>query len=193
MASRLNHLFQTATWQFLEKTVLFTDELSWPQSMALTRNRIIHYIDIQPLKERSTARVLPSLHCYTDRPLVSYFVPAAGFILIPKNDPPQRFVFLPEFTCSRLLISAEGDDWLKLQLEQGLAGPMPAPESQFDSRYVDSFAYWDHTTGELVGVIRGTAVLVKELDRPWSIIMQQIVGPAGFEVVRTTFSRPLRY
>ncbi|HEY3939074.1 MAG TPA: hypothetical protein VGL97_16705 [Bryobacteraceae bacterium] len=188
MASRLNLLFQTAPRQYLEKTVLFTDEL------IPTDHRIAHNIDIQPLKERSTARLLPALHLYSDAHLVSYFVPPGGSILIPKHDPPQRFVFLPEFTCSRLLLKAEGENWLRLYCEQGFVGPVLAPGSQ----YVDSFSYWDHTysdqiSGHLVGVIRATAVLVKEQDQPWTVLMQQIVGTAGFEVVRKTFSRALRY
>jgi hypothetical protein len=45
----------------------------------------------------------------------------------------------------------------------------------------------------LVGIIRGTAILWKAEDRPWRFIMQQIVGAPGAEVVRTTFTRDLRY
>ncbi len=193
MASRLNLLFQTAPKQFLERTVLFTDELTSPESAALMRNRTAHHIDLQPLKNRATAQVLSGLHLYSDTPLTSYFAPRGGSILIPKHDPPYRFVFFPEFSRSRLLLRAEGDAWLRVQCEEGVAGPMPAPESQPDSPYLDSFAYWDYTTGHLVGRIRATAVLVKDQDQPWTIFMQQIVGTPGFEVVRSLFSRTLRY
>ncbi|MBV9154973.1 MAG: hypothetical protein JO097_01835 [Acidobacteriaceae bacterium] len=193
MASRLNLLFETAPKQFLEKTVLFTDELTSPESTALMRNRIAHCIDLQPLKGRATAQVLSGVHLYSDTPLTSYFTPPGGSALIPKDDPPYRFVFFPEFSRSRLLVRREGDGWLRLQCEEGLAGSMPAPESQPDSPYLDSFAYWDYTTGHLVGRVRATAVLVKEPNQPWTIFMQQIVGTPGFEVVRSLFSRSLRY
>ena len=192
MSARLNLLFQTAPQQFLEKTVLFTDELTSPESMALMRNRIAHHLDLQPLKECATTRVLSGLHLYSDAPLTSYFVPPGGSIPIPKNDPPYRFVFFPEFTSSRLLLRAD-EDWLRLQCEQDLAGPIPAPESQPDSPYLDSFAYWDYTTGHLVGRIRATALLIKQPEKPWTMFMQQIVGTPGFEVVRSLLSRALRY
>lgn len=193
MASRLNLLFQTAPRQFLEKTVLFTDELGTAESLALTRNRIAHHIDLTPLNVRAIARVLTGLHLYSDTPLTSYFVQPGSSALIAKKDPPYRFAFLSEFTCCRLLVRTDGDDWLRLQVEEGLAGSMPAPESQPESPYIDSFAYWDYTAGHLVGHIRATAVLVKEQDRPWTVYMQQIVGTAGHEVVRKLFSKTLRY
>jgi hypothetical protein len=193
MASRLNHLFQTAPKQFLEKTVLFTGELATSESLALTRNRIAHHIDLEPLDQRVNARVLTGLHLYSDTPLTSYFVPPGNSILIPRRDPPYRFVFFPEFSRCRLLLRAEGEDWLRVQLEEGLASAVPAAESQKNSPYLDSFAYWDYTTGDLVGTIRATAVLAKERDQPWTIYMQQIVGSLGHEVVRCLFSRPLRY
>lgn len=193
MASRLNLLFQSAPRQFLEKTVLFTDSLGAPESLAKTRNRIAHHIDLEPLKERAVARVLAGLHLYSDAPLTSYFVQPDTSAIIAKNNPPYRFVFLPEFSCCRILIRPAGDDWLRVQVEENLAGAVPPAESQPDSPYIDSFAYWDYTTGHLVGNIRATAVLVKEQDQPWTAYMQQIVGSAGHEVVRLLFSKPLRY
>lgn len=193
MACRLNLLFQSAPKQFLQKTVLFTDELTAPASLKLMRNRIAHHIDIQPLKDRATARVLAGLHLYSDAPLGSYFLFPGAVVLIPKHDPPYRFVFLPEFSRCRLLLRGEGDEWLRLEYEENLAGPMAPAEADRNSRYLDSFAYWDYTTGDLVGRIRATAVLVKEPDQPWTVFMQQIVGTPGHEVVRTVFSRPLRY
>ena len=189
MASRLNLRFQTAPRQFLEKTVLFSDELTSPEATALMRHRIAHHIDIQPLKERSTARVLSSLHLYADTPLTAYFVPPSGSTIIAREEPPYRFVFFPEFNGARLLVRTEGENWLRLDCEQNLGGRVPEPESP----YCDSFAYWDHTGGDLVGRIRATLVLVKETGHPWSAIMQQIVGTPGFEVVRRVFARRLRY
>jgi len=193
MASRLNLLFQAAPKQFLERTVLFTDELTSPESAALMRNRLEHHIDLEPMKERASARVLPGMHRYSDTPLTSYFVPSGSSVAIPKDNPPHRFVFLPEFSRCRLLLRPDGEDWLRIQCEEGLAGPLPAPEAQAGSPYLDSFAYWDYTTGHLVGRIRATAVLVKEQNQPWTVFMQQIVGTPGFEVVRSLFSRTLRY
>ncbi len=193
VASRLNLLFHSAPKQFLQKTVLFTDELATPESLALTRNRLAHHIDIQPLSERATARVLSGLHLYSDTPLTSYFVPPGGSAMIPKKDPQYRFVFLPEFSGCRLLLRPDGEDWLRIEYEAGLSGALPRPESQRGSRYLDSFSYWDYTTGHLVGRIRATTVLVKEQDQPWTAYMQQIVGTAGHEVVRSLFSRALRY
>ena len=194
MGSRLNQLFQTAPKQFLERTVLLTDEFGSPESTALLRHKQVHCIDIVPLDDRrASGRILPSVNAYADMPLLSYFVAPATFALIPKEDPPCRFVFLPEFVESRLLLRAEGSDWLRLECERGLAGAMPAPESQPNSQYLDSFAYWDYTRGHLVGRIRATAVLVKEPDESWTMYMQQIVGTPGYEVVRQLFWRRLHY
>lgn len=193
MASRLNVLFHSAPKQFLERTVLFTDDLTSSESTALTRNRQVHFIDIEPVTTRSSVRVLPTINSYADMPLPSYFVPPSGFALIPKEDPPHRFVFLPEFVGCRLLVRHEEADWLRLECETGLGGTMPPPESQKDSVYVDSFAYWDYTRGHLVGRIRATAILVKDPGEPWTVYMQQIVGTQGFEVVRQLFSKKLRY
>ena len=193
MASRLNLLFQTAPKQFLERTVLFTDELRTPENLALLRNRIANHIDIQPVNQQATAQVLANLHLYSDMPLTSYFVAPGSVAMIPKEDPPYRFVFFPEFANCRMLVSSEGEDWLRIQCEEGLSGRVPAAESQTESRYLDSFAYWDYTTGPLVGRIRATAVLVKEPGQPWTAFMQQIVGTPGHEVVRSLFSRALKY
>jgi hypothetical protein len=188
MASRLNHLFQTSPLQFLARTVLFVDGLTAPESVSQMSHKLAHFIDFEPSGRHARARVFPAQHMYQDVPLVSYYVPFGGITSIPREDPPHRFIFLPEFTRCRLLISADGPDGLRLQLEENLNGPVPPP----DAKYLDSFAYWDQTTGHLVGVIRATAVLVKEAGQPWTILMQQIVGPAGHELVRQTFSRPLR-
>jgi hypothetical protein len=193
VASRLNLRFQAAPRQFLEKTVLFSDELTSPEATALMRHRIAHHIDIQPLSERSTARVLSGLHLYADSPLTAYFVPPGGSTLIAREEPPYRFVFFPEFNGSRVLVRPEGENWLRIDCEQNLVGRVPEPESTPDSPYCDSFAYWDHAGGDLVGRIRATAVLVKEAGHPWTVIMQQIVGTPGFEVVRRVFARRLRY
>jgi len=193
MASRLNLLFQVSPRQFLEKTVLFTDGLAAPESLALMRNRIAHHIDLQPRNERVRAQVLSGLHLYADSPLTSYFVPPQGFALIQKENPPQRFVFFPEFSGSRILISPSGTECLRVGYESGLTGKLPAPEARADSPYTDSFSFWEHTTGHLVGKIRSTAILFKEPTQPWTVIMQQIVGTPGLEVVRSVFSRPLRY
>jgi hypothetical protein len=192
MSSRLNLLFQTAPRQFLEKTVLFTDELTSPEATALMRNRLVHHLDLQPITTRATARVLSSLHLYSDMPLTSYFVPPSGSTLFPKYDPPYRFVFFPEFTGCRLLLRSEGD-WLRVDCEEHLAGSLPPAESEPDSPFMDSFAYWDYTHGNLVGHIRATAIIVKEEGEPWTVMMQQIVGTEGFEVVRSLFTRPLKY
>jgi hypothetical protein len=193
LASRLNLLFQSAPKQFLERTVLFTNKLSSPEAVSLMRHKQVHYIDIEPVQTRSAARVLGNLNSYTDLPLASYFVSGAGYALIPREYPPCRYVFLPEFVGCRLLIKSEEADWLRVELEEGLVGSMPAPENKTDSPYLDSFAYWDYTRGHLVGRIRATAVLVKEAGEPWTIYMQQIVGTPGFEVVRELHFRKLRY
>ncbi|SRR5579884_20869 len=193
MASRLNLLFQTAPKQFMERMVLFTHGLTSPESAALTWGKQVHHLDIEPVATRSSVRVLPNINAYADMPLESYFVPAAGFALVPKEDPPCRFVFFPEFAGCRLLVQSKEAGWLRIECETGLGGAMPAPESQKDSRYVDSFAYWDYTRGHLVGRIRATTVLVKDPGEPWTVYMQQIVGTPGHEVVRELHWRRLRY
>jgi hypothetical protein len=191
MASRLNLLFSTAPRQFLERTVLFSDELITPESSASIQNRDVLHVDLQPLGTRATARILPGLHLYQDTPLTSYLLHPLAPTLIPKEDTPFRFVFLPEFSASRLLVSAAGEKWLQLHFERGLSGRMPAPEKQADSKYLDSFAYWDYTGGNLVGNIRATAVLAKQPGGPWTAYMQQIVGVPGHEQVRMLFSKQL--
>lgn len=173
--------------------MLFTDELSSPESLALMRNRIAHHLDIQPMNDRATARVLSGLHQYSDTPLTTYFAPPGVSILIPRDNPPHRFVFFPEFNSCRVLLRAEGEEWLRVECEQNVGGRVSAPEGASGSPYLDSFAYWDHTGGNLVGRIRATAVLVKEQSQPWTIFMQQIVGTPGFEVVRRLEVRALRY
>lgn len=193
MASRLNLLFQTSPRTFLERTVLFTDELSSPASLSLMRNRIAHHLDIQPVNDRTTVRVLSGLHQYSDAPLTSYFAQPGVSIAIPKDNPPYRFVFFPEFNDCRVLVRADGEEWLRVECEQNVTGRLPAPEAEPGSPYLDSFAYWDHTSGDLVGRIRATVVLVKEQNQPWAILMQQIVGTPGFEVVRRLEMRALRY
>ena len=109
--------------------------------------------------------------------------------LIPRENPPLRFVFMPEFSGCRLLVSSDGTGSLRLQIEQNLFGVIPAPDPAI---YADSFAYWDHTGGQLVGVVRATAILVWQPEELWTIYMQQIVGTAGHELVRQTFSRRLK-
>lgn len=193
MASRLNQLFQVSPKAYLERTVLFTNDLASPESEVLTSNQLVHNVDIEPVSTRSRVRVLRALHEYSDMPMVSYLVPTSGSVFVPLRNPPHRLVFLPEFTCSRLLVRKNGDEWLELSCEQGLLGTMPSPERTPGSPFLDSFSYWEHATGNLVGHIRATAVLVKEGTEPWTVIMQQIVGSAGHELVRKTFSRALRY
>jgi hypothetical protein len=137
MASRLNLLFQIAPRQFLERTVLFSDGLTSPESSVLLRHRIAHHIDLEPVQTRCSARVLPNINSYADAPLASYFVPPAGSVLIPREDPPCRFVFFPEFVGCRLLVRPEEAAWLRIDCEQGLGGAMPAAESQKGSVFVD--------------------------------------------------------
>lgn len=139
-------------------------------------------------------RVLAGQHLYKDDTHVTgYLIKPGSSTIVPKGDTPHPFVFLSEFTCCRLLVRNDGDDWLRMEMEENLVGRVPPAESASDSRFVDSFAYWDYTTGDLVGRIRGTAVLVKPQGEPWTIYMQQIVGTPGFEQVRLMFSRQLRY
>lgn len=153
------------------------------------RNKLAHFIDLERSGQHARARVFPAQHLYQDAPLLSYFASGSEPLLIPRENPPYRFVFFPDFSRCRLLITASGPDYLRLHVEENLAGRVPRPDP---SVYLDSFAYWDHTTGHLVGVIRGTAVLIKEPNQPWTLVMQQIVGTAGHELVRQTFRHPLK-
>jgi len=186
MAFRLNHLFQTAPLNVLARTVIFVDGLN-PAGM---RNKQTHFIDLEPSGKHARARVLAGMHQYQqDAPLESYFAGPGTATLIPREDPPYRFVFLPDFTNCRLLIAAAGDkdQYLRFQVEENLVGRIPPPGGEF----LDSFAYWDHTTGLLVGVVRGTAVVYKLPGEPWTITMQQIIGVPGDELVRQVFTRQL--
>jgi len=192
MASRLNQLFQAAPQSYLERTVLFTNDLGAFESQAIIANKLIHHVDLEPVNTRSRARLLPSLHQYSDMPMVSYVVPYAGVALVPKSGSPHTLVFLPEFTCCRLLVQ-DDESWLRLSLEHDLRGVLPPPEAERESRFCDSINYWEYVTDDLVGNVRGTAVLFKQPDRPWHFAMQQIVGATGAEVVRKVFSRDLRY
>jgi hypothetical protein len=186
MAFRLNHLFQTAPEAVLARTVIFMDGIN-PAQM---RHKLTHLIDLEPIGKHARARVLTGMHQYQqDSPLQSYYVVPGCATTVPRQNPPCRFVFLPDFTRCRLLISAEGDEgqYLRLDLEENLNGTMPPP----DPKYLDCFAYWDHTNGPLLGIVRGTAVLYKQPDKPWAITMQQIVGIPGDEMVRMVFTRDL--
>jgi hypothetical protein len=192
VSSRLNQLFQADPEAFLRRTVLFSDKLRSPESLVMTQNRIAHYIDIEPLGIRTTLRVLSSLQAYADMPLIGYFARPQHPVLLPKADSSSRFVFLPEFVSCRVLLRRDGS-LLRIEVEQDLMSRFPGPETLPDSPYLDSFAYWDYTTGHLVGRIRATAVLVKHPDRPWTAYMQQIVGVEGHEVVRSVFSKEFCY
>lgn len=164
------------------------DGLSTLEAAAQMRHKVAHFIDFERSGPHARARIFPAQHLYQDAPLPGYFLSPNEPILIPRDNPPHRFVFLPDFSRCRLLVSASGKDYLRLHLEQNLPGPVPPADPAL---YLDSFAYWDYTTGHLVGVIRGTAVLIKESDKPWTVVMQQIVGTAGHELVRQTFTRAL--
>ena len=195
MASRLNQLFQVAPQSYLERTVLFSHDLASFESRSMMANKLLHHVDIDPVNTRSRARLLPDLHQYfknSDVPMVSYVVPFKSIALIPKTNSPHRLVFMPEFTCCRLLVE-DDKEWLRLSLDTELTSLLPAPESEEGSRYCDSINYWEYVTDDLVGNVRGTAVLYREEDKPWRFIMQQIVGAAGAEVVRNVFTRDLRY
>jgi hypothetical protein len=195
VANRLNQLFQINPQTYLERTVLFSNGLLSPESQAIMANRLFHHVDIEPLNIRSRARLLPNLHQYFqlgDVPMVSYVVPTEGVALISKNDGQNDLVFIPEFTCCRLLVE-DDEGLLRLSVDRGLVAMSTPPEQEPDSRYCDSINYWEYVTDDLVGVIRGTAILFKSPDQPWRFAMQQIVGATGHEVVRTVFSRDLRY
>ncbi len=195
MANRLNQLFQINPETYLERTVLFSNGLLSPDSQAIMANRLFHHVDIEPVNTRSRARLLPNLHQYFqlgDVPMVSYVVPTEGVALISKNDAQNDLVFIPEFTCCRLLVE-DDEGLLRLSVDRGLVAMSTPPEQERDSRYCDSINYWEYATDDLVGVIRGTAILFKLPDQPWRFAMQQIVGATGHEVVRTVFSRDLRY
>jgi hypothetical protein len=195
MASRLNQLFQIAPDSFLERTVLFSHELASFESRSLMANKLVHHVDIDPIGTRSRVRLFPAIHQYfqhADVPMLSYVIPMEGFALVPKHEPPQKLVFLPEFTCCRLLVQ-DDEGLLRFSLDHDLKSILPPPEDEPDSRFCDSINYWEFVTSDLVGVIRGTAILFKELEQPWRFVMQQIVGPPGAEVIRQVFSRDLRY
>jgi hypothetical protein len=195
VASRLNQLFQIAPESYLQRTVLFSNELGSFESRALMANKLFHHVDIDPVNIRSRARLFPSIHQYFqngDVPMLSYVVPGEGIAFVPKNDAPHNLVFLPEFTGCRLLIQ-DDNDLLRVSVERDLTCMLPPPETEAKSIFCDSINYWEFITDDLVGNVRGTAVIFKESGRPWRFAMQQIVGSAGGEVVRKVFSRDLRY
>ena len=193
MASRLNHLFQIAPESYLQRTVLFSNELLSPESYQIMEGRTVHSVDIEQVNTRNTRlRLLSSFHQYADQPMFSYVVPVEGIVMAPKNDPPQRLVFIPEFTCCRLLVQ-DDQALLRFSVDRDLVKMTTPPEQELDSRFCDSINYWEFWTNDLVGNIRATAILYKELDKPWRFMMQQIVGPPGAEVVRKLFTRDLRY
>ncbi len=194
MASRLNQLFQINPASYLERTVLLSNDLLSPESQDIMANRLIHHVDIEPVNTRSRARLLPNLHQYfqlSDVPMVSYVVPIEGTAQISKTDPQNDLVFIPEFTCCRLLVQ-DDEGLLRLSVDRGLLSMSPPPEQEH-SKYCDSINYFEYLTDDLVGSIRGTAVLFKQPDTRWRFAMQLIVGSAGHEVVHTVFSRDLRY
>ena len=171
----------------MERTVIFVNQLDSPKM----RGKITHYIDLEPTGRHVQARALEGIHQYkADAPLVSYFVPGAQVALVKKDNPPHRFVFLPEFTNCRLTITADGTEYLRLQIEQGIHGAVPPPESHPNRQVLDCFSYWDYTKNDAIGVVRGTAVLFQQPGERWHVVMQQIVGIPGNELVRQIFMRP---
>ena len=192
MASRLNHLFQIAPQSYLERTVLFSNDFLSPESYQIMEGRTVHSVDIEPVTTRTRLRVLPSFHQYADQPMFSYVIPLEGVTMVPKDDPPQRLVFIPEFTCGRLLVQ-DDQALLRFSVERDLLKMLPPPEQEPGSRFCDSINYWEFWTKDLVGNIRATALLYKELNKSWRFMMQQIVGPPGAEVVCKLITRDLRY
>ena len=195
MSTRVNQLFLISPESYLHRTVLFSNDLATPESAALMANKLLHHVDIEPVTNRSRVRLFPSIHEYarhSDVPMISYVVPLEGVALVPKEGSPHTLVFIPEFTCSRLLVH-DDEQWLRLSLNRDLIRMQTPPETEPGSRYCDSVNYWEFVEKGLVGNIRGTAVLFKQPAKPWRFAMQQIVGPAGAEVVRKVFARDLRY
>ena len=195
MATRVNQLFLISPESYLHRTVLFSNDLATPESTMLMANKLLHHVDIEPVTNRSRVRLLSSIHEYSqhsDVPMISYVVPLEGVALVPKEGSPHTLVFIPEFTGCRLLVK-DDEQWLQLSLNRELVRMETPPETEPGSRYCDSINYWEFAEKGLVGNIRGTAVLFKQPDKPWRFAMQQIVGPAGAEVVRKVFARDLRY
>ncbi len=195
MATRLNQLFLISPESFLNRTVLFSNDLATPESFRLMANKLLHHVDIEPVTNRSRVRLLTGINEYSqhsDVPMLSYVVPMEGVALVPKEGSPHTLVFIPEFTCCRLLVQ-DDEQWLRFSLNRDMFRIETPPETEQGSRYCDSINYWEFVERGLVGNIRGTAILFKQPEKPWRFAMQQIVGPAGAEVVRKVFARDLRY
>ena len=193
MAARLNQLFRTAPRQYLERTVLFLSSLCEWEYQPLLRTRIVNFFDLDPVGIHSRMIVLSGLHCYTDTPLSGYFLPPGGTVTLPTADGPHVFLFVRDFLNSAIHLSREGDEVIRLYHEEGISRSSMEHGFSHAANISQSIPFYEMIDENSLTPLRASALFYKPQGRPWRLMVQQIAGPEGCEVVLALREKDLDY
>jgi hypothetical protein len=192
MASYLNLLLANSPVPFLERTVLVMSGSDEPTSARLLRTKTVNFFDLESEGRKAKLRVLDGLHQYTDMPLRGYYLNAGGMVVLPMHDAPSQFCFLRTFSNSRLHVTREGDSLLRIYHEQQLGGGSASAVGHTDNM-LDEISSRECLLPDVVGPVQGNALIYKPQAGRWSLLVQQIVGVEGRELVHRVVQRPLQY
>jgi len=192
MASHLNLLLANSPLPFLERTVLVTEGLSEPSSARLLRTKAVNFFDLEPEGRKAKVRIFEGLHQYADTPISGYYLDASGTVVLPAGEAAYQFCFLRTFSNSRLYVTREGDALLRIYQEQQLGGGSASAVARTDNM-LDEISWHECLQRDIVGPVRGNALLHKPRSGRWTLIIQQIVGVVGSELVHRVVQRPLQY
>ena len=192
MASQLNLLLANSPAPFLERTVLVMDGLSEPSAARLLRTKTVNFFDLEAEDRKAKIRVFAGLHQYTDTPLRGYYLDAGGTVVLPMHEAPCQFCFLRTFSNCRLYATREGESLIRLYQEQQLGGGSASAVAHTGDM-LDEVSWSECLQRDIVGPLRATALLHKPPLERWSLLVQQIVGVEGRELVHRVVRRPLQY
>jgi hypothetical protein len=192
MASHLNLLLANSPAPFLERTVLVMDGLNEPSAARLLRTKTVNFFDLEAEGRKAKIRVFAGLRQYTDAPLHGYYLDAGGTAVLPMREDLCQFCFLRTFSNSRLYVAREGASLLRIYQEQLLGGGSASAVGH-TGNMLDEISWCDCLQRDVVGPVQGNALLYKRQSEPWSLLVQQIVGVEGRELVHRVVHRPLQY
>jgi len=192
MASHLNLLLSNSPLPFMERTVLVTEGLNEPSMARLLRTKTINFFDLEPDGRKANLRVFEGLHQYADTPIGGYYLDAGGTVVLPAGNTSCQFCFLRTFSNSRLYVAREGDSLLRIYQEQQLGGGSASAVGH-TGNMLDEVSWCECLQRDVVGPVQANALLYKRQSEPWSLLVQQIVGVEGRELVHRVVQRPLQY
>ena len=192
MASHLNLLLSNSPLPFMERTVLVTEGLNEPSMARLLRTKRINFFDLEPDGRKANLRVFEGLHQYADTPIGGYYLDAGGTVVLPAGNTSCQFCFLRTFSNCRLYATREGESLIRLYQEQQLGGGSASGVAHTGDM-LDEVSWSECLQRDIVGPLRATALLHKPPLERWSLLVQQIVGVEGRELVHRVVRRPLQY